>query len=169
MTIREIRTFPDTVLRKKAEPVKEINGEVRQLVVDMIETMYAAPGVGLAAPQVGISLQILVADTTVGEDPEAVIVLFNPEIVSRSGAIVSEEGCLSVPGLKSEVPRYENVVVRGTNLQGKQVEIKAEGLLARVFQHEIDHLNGSLYWDKLGKIKRELLRKEYKKSKSDTE
>lgn len=169
MTVREIKTFPDTVLRKKAEPVKEINGEIRQLVVDMVETMYAAPGVGLAAPQVGISLQILVADTSVGEDPEAVIVIFNPEIVSRSGAIVSEEGCLSVPGLKSEVPRYENVVVRGINLQGNQVEIKAEGLLARVFQHEIDHLNGSLYWDKLGKITRELLKKEYKKSKSDTE
>lgn len=168
MSFREIKTYPDPVLRKKAEPVEKIDDEIRRLVDDMIETMHKAPGVGLAAPQIGVSLRVIVVDITVGEDPDAVIVLFNPEIVSYSDNVVVEEGCLSLPGIASGVPRHQKVVVRGINLHWEEVEIEAEGLLARAFQHEIDHLNGALYWDKLGKIKRESLKKEYKKSQSDT-
>lgn len=169
MGVREIKRFPETVLRKKAEPVTEIDGETRLLVDDMIETMHSAPGVGLAAPQIGISLQVIVIDTSVGEDLDAVLVLLNPEIVSQSGSSLMEEGCLSVPGVATELERFEKVTISGINLQGEEVEIEAEGLMARVFQHEIDHLNGSLYWDRLGKIKRELLKKEYKKMKSEME
>ena len=167
MALREIRTFPDPVLRKKAQPVEEIDGEINSLVEDMIETMHDAPGVGLAAPQVGVSLQVFVADTSAGEDPDAIIVLINPELVSSSDTTTLEEGCLSVPGVMSEVKRADKVVIRGFNLRGEQVEIEAEGLLARVFQHEMDHLNGSLYWDTLGKIKRELLKKDYRKIMSE--
>lgn len=169
MGVREIKRFPETVLRKKAEPVTEIDGEMRLLVDDMIETMHSAPGVGLAAPQIGISLQVIVIDTSVGEDLDAVLVLLNPEIVSQSGSSLMEEGCLSVPGVATELERFEKVTISGINLQGEKVEIEAEGLMARVFQHEIDHLKGSLYWDRLGKIKRELLKKEYKKMKSEME
>jgi peptide deformylase len=129
--------------------------------------MHAAPGVGLASPQIGVSLQIIVIDMSVGENPDSVMVLINPEIVSHSGKTVVEEGCLSLPGVASEVPRYEKVVVRGKDRHGKLVEIEAEGLLARALQHEIDHLSGSLYWDRIGKIKREHLRKKYKKSMSN--
>ena len=169
MGVREIKRFPETVLRKKAEPVTEIDGEMRRLVDDMIETMHSAPGVGLAAPQIGISLQVIVIDTSVGEDPDAVLVLLNPEIVSQSGSSLLEEGCLSVPWVAAELERFEKVTISGINLQGEEVEIEAEGLMARVFQHEIDHLNGSLYWDRLGKIKKEQLKREYKKMKSEME
>jgi peptide deformylase len=166
MAVREIRTFPDPVLRKKAQRVEKIDGEIKNLVEDMVETMHAAPGVGLAAPQVGVSLRVFVADISVGEDPDALITLINPEIVSRSETNTIEEGCLSLPGVMSDVKRSDKVVVRGLNLQGEQVEIEAGGLMARVFQHEIDHLDGSLYWDHLGKIKRERLKKEYKNIRS---
>ncbi len=169
MGVREIKRFPETVLRKKAEPVTEIDGEMKLLVDDMIETMHSAPGVGLAAPQIGISLQVIVIDTSVGEDPDAVLVLLNPEIVSQSGSSLMEEGCLSVPWVAAELERFEKVTISGINLQGEEVEIEAEGLMARVFQHEIDHLNGSLYWDRLGKIKKEQLKREYKKMKSEME
>lgn len=169
MGVREIKRFPETVLRKKAEPVTEVDGEIRRLVDDMIETMHSAPGVGLAAPQIGISLQVIVIDTSVGEDPDAVLVLLNPKIVSQSGSSLMEEGCLSVPGVATDLERFEKVTISGINLQGEEVEIEAEGLMARVFQHEIDHLNGSLYWDRLGKIKRELLKREYKNKKSEME
>ncbi|MEE9611152.1 MAG: peptide deformylase [Desulfatiglandales bacterium] len=169
MGVREIKRFPETVLRKKAEPVTEIDGEMKLLVDDMIETMHSAPGVGLAAPQIGISLQVIVIDTSVGEDPDAVLVLLNPEIVSQSGSSLMEEGCLSVPWVAAELERFEKVTISGINLQGEGVEIEAEGLMARVFQHEIDHLNGSLYWDRLGKIKKEQLKREYKKMKSEME
>lgn len=169
MGVREIKRFPETVLRKKAELVTEINGEMKRLVDDMIETMHSAPGVGLAAPQIGISLQVIVIDTSVGEDPDAVLVLLNPEIVSQSGSSLMEEGCLSVPWVAAELERFEKVTISGINLQGEEVEIEAEGLMARVFQHEIDHLNGSLYWDRLGKIKKEQLKREYKKMKSEME
>jgi len=169
MSLREIKSYPDPVLRKKAAPIEEIDGEIMRLTDDMIETMHAAPGVGLAAPQIGVSLQVIVIDISVGEDPDSLMVLINPEIVSRSGKIVLEEGCLSLPGVASEVPRYEKVAVRAKDQHGKPVEIEAEGLLARALQHEIDHLSGSLYWDRIGKIKREHLRKKYKKSLHSTE
>ena len=169
MALRDIQTFPNTVLRNAAKPVVEVDDDIRNLVDDMIETMHSAPGVGLAAPQVGVSLQIIVVDTSVGDDPDALIVLINPEIVSQSGNITLEEGCLSLPGIVSDVNRYNEVTVRGSTLDGELVEIEVEGFLARVFQHELDHLNGSLYWDRLGKIRRGLLKREYKKILEDWE
>lgn len=164
MAEREIITFPNSVLRNRAEPVKEVDEEIKRLVDDMIETMHSAPGVGLAAPQVGISLQIIIVDASIGEDPDGLIVLFNPEIVAQSGSNTLEEGCLSLPGIVSDVERFDEVVVRGIDLEGNHVELTTKGFLARIFQHEIDHLNGSLYWDRIGKIKRGFLKKEFKKS-----
>ncbi|HXH10485.1 MAG TPA: peptide deformylase [Alphaproteobacteria bacterium] len=169
MAIRAIRKFPDPVLRKKAAPVTVFDDELRKLVDDMVETMYAEPGVGLAAPQIGISLQLFVIDITVGERPEALIVLANPTILSATGRLVEEEGCLSVPGIRAEIPRAETVEVHGWTLDQKEVTLKGRGLLARAFQHEIDHLNGMVIWDRMGKVQRELLKSEWKRSQRQTQ
>ncbi len=151
MTIRKIKTFPDSVLRRKARPVKKIDSEIRTLVDDMIETMRAAPGVGLAAPQVGVSEQVVVVEFGDEEDetlPSQLYVLINPEILSKSEEMVEGiEGCLSLPGLAGEVTRSKSVTVRAKNQHGDKVKIRAEGWLARIFQHEIDHLDGVLYID----------------------
>jgi len=167
MAIREIRLYPDPVLRKKAAPVNTIDDELRKLVDDMVDTMYAEPGVGLAAPQIGVSLRLLVTDITVGEEPDSLIVLVNPKIVSATGRVVEEEGCLSVPGIRADIPRAESVEIRGWDLDQKEVSIKGQGYLARAFQHEMDHLDGILIWDRMGKIQREVLKNEWKRSRRD--
>ena len=144
MAVRQIRTAPDPVLKRKAKKIHTIDGSVKKLVRDMLETMYAEPGrVGLAAPQVGVSLRVIV----IGIPEEEEIVLVNPEIVRRRGERIIDEGCLSIPGYFGQIERSESVTVKGRDRNGKEVRIKAEGLLAQVLEHEIDHLNGKLYID----------------------
>jgi peptide deformylase len=152
------------VLTRKSEPVEEITEEILRLARDMVETVHAAPGVGLAAPQVGVGKRIIVVDTSVGEDKDALHVLVNPAIVLAEGEAVCEEGCLSVPDIKEKVARPYKVVVRGLDLNGRPVEVKGEDLLARALCHEIDHLDGVLFVDRLSPLKRKLVRKKLRKS-----
>jgi peptide deformylase len=140
-----IRVVPEPVLRQKSKRVKAIDGSVQRLVDDMIETMHSASGVGLAAPQVGVSLRVII----IGMPEEEEIVLINPEIVRRTGERWVTEGCLSVPGYFGEIKRAQRVTVKGKDLSGKEIRIKAEELLAQALEHEIDHLNGVLYIDHL--------------------
>jgi peptide deformylase len=140
MSVLEIRKAGDKVLKEKAQPVTRIDRKVKKLLDDMLETMYAADGVGLAAPQIGCSVRIIVLD--VGEGP---IELINPEIVATEGCELGAEGCLSVPGIYGEVERYAKVTVEGLNRMGKKIAINGQGLLARALQHEIDHLEGVLF------------------------
>lgn len=145
MAILSIRTVPDPVLRQKAKRVRSVDGSIHKLIGDMIETMHAAPGVGLAAPQVGISLRVIVIGLPEQED----IALVNPQIVRRKGERVVNEGCLSVPGYIGQLKRAESVTVKGRDRNGREVRIKAEELLAQALEHEIDHINGILYIDRL--------------------
>lgn len=156
MSIREIKTFPDPILRIKAKPVKTFDKDFQTLVDDMLETMREAPGVGLAAPQIGISTQLIVvefADETDENVPSKVYVVANPKITRTSEEIdEAMEACLSVPGLAGEVERSISIEVKGQNRHGKTTKLKLEGWLARIFQHEIDHLKGVLYIDRATKI-----------------
>ena len=148
MAVLPIRALPDPVLRQKAKRVKTIDSSIQKLIADMIETMHAVPGrVGLAAPQVGVPLRVVV----IGLPEEEDIVLVNPEIVRRSGERLVTEGCLSVPGYYGEVKRAEAVTAKGRDARGKEIRIKADELLAQALEHEIDHLNGVLYIDHLEK------------------
>ena len=159
MAILEIKEYGEPVLREKSLPVKEITPEILNLIRDMAETMYTAPGVGLAAPQVGVSKRIIIIDG--GE--ERLIILINPRIVKSEGEVIEEEGCLSIPGLYSEVKRSSKVTVKAFNESGEPIKITKEGLLARALQHEIDHLEGILFVDRIGKLKRQLLLNKLKK------
>jgi peptide deformylase len=143
--------------------VKEFNSELQRLIDDMIETMYAAPGVGLAANQVGVLKQVAVIDVSNKEEQFPLIVLINPEIIHSEGELQQEEGCLSIPGYTTVVKRAEKVRVRGLDRYGKPFEIEGSGLLARALQHEIDHLNGILIIDRIGRVKREFFEKRYMK------
>jgi peptide deformylase len=143
--------------------VDVITPEVETLIDDMIETMYAAPGIGLAAPQVGQPLKIFVIDLSLGKDPAALHTMINPEFVAREGMQLEEEGCLSVPGFTSTVARPRRVVVKGLNRQGDEYTIEGTGLLARALQHEVDHLNGCLFVDRLRGISRDLILRKVKK------
>jgi peptide deformylase len=162
--------FGNPVLETKAETITEFDTpELHKLVEDMFETMYAAKGVGLAAPQIGISRRITVVDTSGGEGPPQKLVLINPEIVRREGKQVTEEGCLSVPGFREPVRRGAKVTVRAQNIKGETFEITGEDLLARAFQHEIDHLNGRLYLSHLSALKRDLIRRKIRRLQKDGE
>ena len=146
MTVFPIRTLPDPALQQKAKRVRNINSSIKKLIADMRETMHAEPGrAGLAAPQIGVSLRVIVIGIPEQED----IVLINPEIVKRSGERFVDEGCLSVPGYFGQIKRAESVTAKGRNQDGKEVRLKATGLLAQALEHEIDHLNGLLYIDYL--------------------
>lgn len=155
----QLRYYGDPVLRKKAEPVSEITEAELQLAEEMLITMYATGnGIGLAAPQVGVLKRFLIVDVGEFDDEEyEPVMLFNPEILDEEGEIVAEEGCLSIPNVTADVKRPEKVVVEGINVARERVRIEAEGLLARALQHEIDHLNGVLFIDKLSGLKRQLL------------
>jgi peptide deformylase len=155
--IRPILKYGDRVLHDKARTVDAITPDIDRLVDDLIETMYAAPGVGLAAPQVGAPLRIFVVDISVGRDPNGLLVLINPEFVERDGVQLEEEGCLSVPGFNATVMRPVRVVVKGLDRHGDTQQHEAAGLLARAFQHEMDHLDGMLFVDRLRGIKRDLI------------
>lgn len=163
MAVLEIRKYPDEVLKKKALPVENIDRSLQRLIDDMIETMYAAPGIGLAAPQLGISKRLIVIDVSLGEEKNSLIVLINPEIVEAEGFSDFDEGCLSVPGYTSTIKRAEKVTVKGLDRNGKPVQIEGDGLLARALQHEIDHLDGILFVDRMSFIKKEFFKKRYLK------
>ena len=152
-----ILEYPDPRLRTQAETVTRVDDRIRTLVADMFETMYAAPGIGLAATQVDVHERILVAD--VSEDRDQPVCLINPEILARDGVEVREEGCLSVPGVYEEVERADHIRVRALNLEGESFEMEADGLLAVCIQHEMDHLDGKLFVDYLSDLKRQRIRK----------
>jgi peptide deformylase len=165
MAIRPIIALPDKRLRLVSEPVARVDEDVRKLVADMFETMYEAPGVGLAAIQVGEPKRVVTIDATRGEEEKQPIALINPEIVwSSEEKIAHEEGCLSIPEYLDEVERPERVKVRFLDLEGRAHELEADGLLARVVQHEIDHINGVLFIDHLSKLKRDRVIKKYAKA-----
>ena len=163
MAILEILKYPDPNLKKKANPIIKIDQAVRQLAKDMAETMYAAPGVGLAATQVGEPFRLIVLDVTPADQPKDLKVLINPEIVSAEGDCTWEEGCLSIPDYCEEVKRKKKVVVRCQNLEGETVEIAGENLLSIALQHEIDHLDGILFIDRLSRLKRSLVKRKIQK------
>lgn len=156
MTIRKITTFPEEVLREDAKPVEVFDDDLAKLIDDMVDTMREAPGVGLAAPQIGISKRIIVVEFGDEQDdsiPKQLYVMINPEIIKESNdKVPGIEGCLSVPGVVGNVNRSRVVTVRGQNIHGKPVKIRAQGWLARIFQHEIDHINGVLYTDRADDI-----------------
>jgi peptide deformylase len=155
--VRPILRHGAPVLHEPARPVAAITPDIDRLIDDMIETMRAAPGVGLAAPQIGEPLRLFVVDLSVARRPGGVLVVVNPELCEWSGLQLEEEGCLSVPGFAATVPRPRRVVVRGLDREGRPVTHVGEGLLARVFQHEMDHVEGRLYLDRLGRVRRRLL------------
>ena len=165
MALLEILTYPDPILKQVSEPVEEINSDVTALIQDLLETMYEAPGIGLAAPQVGQLKRVVVLDLDYrsGEERKP-IVLVNPEIVFSEGEILFEEACLSVPEYSAEVKRFEKIKVKGLNEKGEDVEIEGEGLLSVALQHEIDHLDGILFIDRLGLVKRDIFKRKFRKS-----
>jgi len=158
MSLQSIITYPDPVLRKKSEPVEKIDKDTQQLIDDMSETMYASRGIGLAAIQIGVLKRVILVN--VGE---GLVVLINPEILDHEGEAQMEEGCLCLPGVMVEVKRSETITVKGLDRNGEERVIRADGLLARALQHEIDHLEGVLIIDKISKIKRQLVTSKLKK------
>ena len=165
--LRPIVRYPAAVLQTPAAPVTEFNAELDRLIDDMVDTMYAAPGVGLAAPQIGVSLRLCVIDLSVGRRGGELLVLANPEFVSREGLQLEEEGCLSVPGFDATVARPAKAVVRTLDRKGVERTIEGTGLLARALQHELDHLNGTLFLDHLRGIKRDLIVRKIRKKQRD--
>ena len=163
MAVRRILTYPDTVLRERAEAVTNIDGKTQELIDDMIETMYQAPGVGLASNQVGEPCRIILWDTSAKDEPNDLVVLINPEIVETDGLVVYEEGCLSIIDYAADVKRAERITVKGLDREGNPVLLKKEGLSAIVLQHEIDHLDGRLFIDRISTLKRELYKRRLKK------
>jgi peptide deformylase len=163
--IRPLLRHGAPVLHRPADPVPILTPEIQSVIDDLIQTMYAAPGIGLAAPQIGVSLRIYVVDVTAGRSSGELVVMVNPEFVERDGMQVEEEGCLSVPGFNASVVRPARVVVRGLDRQGVERTVEATGLLARAFQHEIDHLDGTLFIDRLRGIKHDLIVRRIQKLK----
>jgi peptide deformylase len=164
VTVLDIFTYPDKVLKQKTAPVENIDGALQTVFENMATTMYQAPGVGLAAPQVGISQSFIVYDIAPKEDGHDLHVLVNPRIVSREGEILSEnEGCLSVPDFRADVKRAERILVEGVDRDGNPLRFEAEGLLAIVIQHELDHLDGTLFIDRISALKRQMYKRRVKK------
>jgi peptide deformylase len=161
--IRPLMRYGANVLHVPAAPVTEVTPEIDRLITDMVETMYAAPGIGLAAPQVGVPLRIFVIDLSIGRDPKGLITMINPEFVERDGMQLEEEGCLSVPGFNATVVRPLKATVKGLDREGQPQQIEAEGLLARAFQHEIDHLDGMLFIFRMSSLKRDLVLRKIRK------
>jgi len=161
--ILKIVKYPDPVLSRPAEPVTEFNPELRRLIADMFETTYASQGVGLAAPQVGVSRRLTTIDLSMGKDPKDKLVLINPEIIFSEGKLYEEEGCLSFPDIREKVVRAANVRVRAQDEKGKWFEMDGDDLLARCFQHEIDHLDGMLFIFRMSGLKRDLTLRKIRK------
>jgi len=172
MTIREICTYPDPVLRNKTSRVERIDSTLDRLIEDMVETMHAAPGVGLAANQVGVPLQLAVIDLSSRENEEQrhpLLVIINPELLVMEGSVLEEEGCLSIPDYAEKVRRAARVKVRAQDRTGKLFELEAEGLMAKALQHEIDHLNGLLFVDRLSSLKKHLFKRRFRKTLTEKE
>jgi peptide deformylase len=167
MAILEILHYPNPILKERTRAVESIDSFLRQLVKDMAETMYAAPGVGLAAPQVGHSVRVAVLDITRADQPKNLLVLINPEIVAAEGECTWDEGCLSIPDCNEEIKRREKVTVRYQDLEGHTQEITGEDLLAIALQHEIDHLDGILFIDRLSRLKRDFVKRRLRKEKKE--
>ena len=167
--IHEVVKYPDPVLSKPGETVTEFNAEIERLVEEMFDSMYAAQGIGLAAPQIGISKRITVIDVSFKERPEDKLALINPVILDRTGKQVEEEGCLSLPEIREKVTRAAWVKVRAQNVKGETFEVEGEELLARALQHEIDHLNGILFIDHLSRLKRDLVQRRIRKLQKNGE
>jgi len=161
--IRPILKYGDATLHAPAKEVAEITPDVERLIDDMIDTMYAAPGVGLAAPQVGVPLRLFVVDISVGREPNGLMALINPEVVELDGVQIEEEGCLSVPGFNATVVRPSRIVLKSLDRHGAEQRHEGTGLLARAFQHELDHLDGTLFVDRLRGIKRDLIVRKIRK------
>ena len=161
--IREIVKYPEPILERPTEPVTEFNDDLRKFVDDMFESMYAAKGIGLAAPQVGVSKRLTVIDLSFKERPEDRIILINPEIVLKEGKQYEEEGCLSLPEIREKVSRAAKVKVRAQDLEGNWFELEGTELLARAFQHEIDHLDGILFIRRVSALKRDLILRRIRK------
>ncbi|HEV8333986.1 MAG TPA: peptide deformylase [Steroidobacteraceae bacterium] len=165
MALLQILEFPDPRLRTRAQPVTQVDASLRKLVDNMFETMYAAPGIGLAATQVNVAKRLLVID--ISENRDRPLVLINPDVVAREGVEETEEGCLSVPGVFDKVTRAEKILVRALDRDGKPLELEADGLLAVCIQHEIDHLDGKLFVDYLSELKRTRIRKKLEKERKE--
>jgi len=168
---REIRIYPDEVLKKRAERVEEFNSELKELVGDMFDTMYKKGGVGLAANQVGVLKRVFILDLNSGKEAQGKekLVFVNPEIIYSEGEVIAEEGCLSLPGLWKKVKRASKVVIKAQDLEGREFQMEAEGLLARALQHELDHLNGVVFIDRLSPLQRRLALEKYRKLKKKYE
>jgi peptide deformylase len=163
LTILEILVFGHPVLAAKSEEIKNIDDKLCQLAQNMLHTMHAAPGIGLAAPQVNKSVRLITVDLSVGEQKNEILILANPEMLDSHGEAIMEEGCLSVPDINEKVLRPSHIMVKGIDLDGNEKTIEAEGLLARVLCHEIDHLNGKLFIDHLSPLKKNLIKKKLRK------
>jgi len=163
MAIKKILTYPNPVLRQKIERVTNFDDSLRELATDLAETMYAAPGSGLAANQIGECVSVIVIDISPEPEEKKHLILVNPEIIDKEGAQIDDEGCLSVIDLTAKVKRYQKLFVRAQDIEGKTWEFSAEDFLARVIQHEVDHLNGILFIDHLSSLKRALYKKKLKK------
>jgi peptide deformylase len=169
MAVLEILKYPHPLLKKRCMKVEEVNDEIKSLIQNMAETMYEANGVGLAACQVGVPLKVIVLDVSPIDSQQGLFAIINPEIISDEGEVDHEEGCLSVPDFFDKVKRKEKVCVRGLSPEGKEIEVKGEGILGFALQHEIDHLNGVLILDKMSGLKREIYRRKLKKEKQKEE
>lgn len=167
--ILQIVKYPDPILSQPGEPVTEFNAELRKLVTDMFETTYANQGIGLAAPQVGVSKRVTVIDVSMGKDPKDKLVLINPEIIYSEGKLYEEEGCLSFPDIREKVVRAAKVRIRAQDEKGKWFEMDGAELLARAFQHEIDHLDGVLFLFRMSALKRSLNLRKIRKMQADGE
>lgn len=169
MALLDIKKYPEKILKQKTSSVESLEAHVQHLIDDMIETMHAVRGLGLAANQVGVPKRLCVINTVIREEKIPLIVVINPYIVEKEGLIEAEEGCLSIPGYMTKIKRAERVYVRGLNREGKTLEVEGRGLLARVLQHEIDHLDGLLFIDRMSPIKREFFKRRYKKLMTEAE
>jgi len=165
--VREIVIWPDPVLKKKASPVQRVDDSIKSLVNDLFETMYAADGVGLAAPQVGVLKRVIVLDTTPRQPESKPVAMINPQIIAKEGSTRYSEGCLSIPGEAEEVDRAAKVTVQFLDVSGQEQTLEADGLLAVAIQHETDHLQGTMFVDYLSPLKRELIKKRMKRLKAE--
>jgi peptide deformylase len=168
MALLDIKKFPDKILKQKTVPVENLDSLTQHLIDNMIETMHFARGLGLAANQVGVSKRLCVIDLSIKEDKGPLIVLVNPVIVEKEGMIDAEEGCLSIPGYMTSIKRSEKVFIKGISREGKDIGLEATDLLARALQHEIDHLDGLLFIDRMSPIRREFFKRRYKKFLQET-
>ena len=165
MAVLEIMTYPNATLTRRSEEVEKVDGKIKKLISDMVDTMYANEGVGLAAPQVGVSKRVIVVDARPYDPSTSLICMVNPEVVSEGGEVLHEEGCLSVPECVEGIKRREWIKIRGLDERGREIEVEGEGMLAIVLQHEIDHLNGRVILDRMSRIKRDLYKKRLQKAK----